>query len=110
MADTMKGLKRSHYCTEVSDSDIGAEVVVCGFVQKTRDLGNLLFIDLRDRSGIIQLAFGDATEKSVFEKAQTVRSEFVLMAKGTVRQSLFASQKEHSILRRSCPGYFRLLS
>ena len=86
MADTMKGLKRSHYCTEVSDSDIGAEVVVCGFVQKTRDLGNLLFIDLRDRSGIIQLAFGDATEKAVFEKAQTVRSEFVLMAKGTVRQ------------------------
>ena len=86
MADTMKGLKRSHYCTEVSDSDIGAEVVVCGFVQKTRDLGNLLFIDLRDRSGIIQLAFGDATEKAVFEKAQIVRSEFVLMAKGTVRQ------------------------
>ena len=86
MADTMKGLKRSHYCTEVSDSDIGAEVVVCGFVQKTRDLGNLLFIDLRDRSGIIQLAFGDATKKAVFEKAQTVRSEFVLMAKGTVRQ------------------------
>ena len=86
MADTMKGLKRSHYCTEVSDSDIGAEVVVCGFVQKTRDLGNLLFIDLRDRSGIIQLAFGDTTDKAVFEKAQTVRSEFVLMAKGTVRQ------------------------
>ena len=86
MADTMKGLKRSHYCTEVSDSDIGAEVVVCGFVQKTRDLGNLLFIDLRDRSGIIQLAFGDATDKDIFEKAQTVRSEFVLMAKGTVRQ------------------------
>ncbi len=86
MADTMKGLKRSHYCTEVSDSDIGAEVVVCGFVQKTRDLGNLLFIDLRDRSGIIQLAFGDATDKEIFEKAQTVRSEFVLMAKGTVRQ------------------------
>ena len=86
MADTMKGLKRSHYCTEVSDSDIGAEVVVCGFVQKTRDLGNLLFIDLRDRSGIIQLAFGDTTDKEIFEKAQTVRSEFVLMAKGTVRQ------------------------
>ncbi len=86
MADTMKGLKRSHYCTEVSDSDIGTEVVVCGFVQKTRDLGNLLFIDLRDRSGIIQLAFGDATDKEIFEKAQTVRSEFVLMAKGTVRQ------------------------
>ena len=86
MADTMKGLKRTHYCTEVSDSNIGSEVVVCGFVQKTRDLGNLLFIDLRDRSGIIQLAFGDATDKAVFEKAQTVRSEFVLMAKGTVRE------------------------
>ena len=86
MADTMKGLKRTHYCTEVSDSNIGSEVVVCGFVQKTRDLGNLLFIDLRDRSGIIQLAFGDATDKAIFEKAQTVRSEFVLMAKGTVRE------------------------
>ena len=86
MADTMKGLKRTHYCTEVSDSNIGSDVVVCGFVQKTRDLGNLLFIDLRDRSGIIQLAFGDATDKAIFEKAQTVRSEFVLMAKGTVRE------------------------
>ena len=86
MADTMNGLKRTHYCTEVSDADIGKEVVVCGFTQKTRNLGNLLFIDLRDRSGILQLAFDDSTDKSLFEKAETVRTEFVLMAKGVVRQ------------------------
>ncbi len=86
MADTMNGLRRTHYCTEVSDADIGKEVVVCGFTQKTRNLGNLLFIDLRDRSGILQLAFDDSTDKSLFEKAETVRTEFVLMAKGVVRQ------------------------
>ena len=52
MADTMKGLKRTHYCTEVTTADIGKEVVVAGFTQKQRDKGELVFIDLRDRTGI----------------------------------------------------------
>lgn len=81
MADTMKGLKRSHYCGEIPDN---GEVTVCGFVQKIRDLGNLIFIDLRDRTGIVQLAFNDSTDRGIFEKASTCRSEFVLMAKGIV--------------------------
>ena len=60
MADTMKGLKRTHYCTALGIGDIGKEVVVAGWVQKARNLGNLMFVDLRDRTGILQLAFDDA--------------------------------------------------
>ncbi len=78
--DTMKGLKRTHYCGEVTEPQ--AEVVVCGFVQRARNLGNLIFIDLRDRTGIVQLAFNDKTDKDIFDKAATVRGEWVLMAKG----------------------------
>ena len=85
MADTMKGLKRTHYCAKIEDSEIGKEVVVCGWVQKTRDLGNLVFIDLRDRTGIIQLAFDDTTDREVFQKAAAARAEYVLMARGVVR-------------------------
>ncbi len=84
--DRMDGLKRTDYCGTLRSDDIGREVVVCGWTQRQRDLGALIFIDLRDRSGIVQLAFEDATDKEVFDKAFTVRSEFVLMAKGTVRQ------------------------
>ncbi len=80
MADSMNGLRRTHYCREVTQENI--EVVVGGFVQKIRDLGNLIFIDLRDKTGIVQLAFNDGTDKAVFEKAASCRSEFVLMAKG----------------------------
>ena len=83
--DTMQGLKRTHYCTELSKADAGNEVVVCGFVQKQRDKGNLIFIDLRDRTGIVQLTFDDKTERTQFEKAKSVRAEYVLMAKGTVK-------------------------
>lgn len=84
MADTMSGLKRTHACADVLDA--GEEVTVGGYVQKARNLGNLIFIDLRDRSGIVQLAFDDSTDREVFEKASSARSEYVLMAKGTVRE------------------------
>ncbi|MCD8328364.1 MAG: aspartate--tRNA ligase [Ruminococcus sp.] len=81
MLDSIKGLRRTHYCGEVlEESD---EVVVGGFVQKIRDLGNLIFIDLRDRTGIVQLSFNDSTDREIFKKAQGVRSEYVLMAKGS---------------------------
>lgn len=86
MADTMRGLKRTHYCGEVSVQDIGKEVVVGGFTQKQRDKGELVFIDLRDRTGIVQLIFDDSTDRAVMEKAKDVRSEYVLMAKGVVRR------------------------
>lgn len=84
MAESMKGLKRTHYCGDVEG--IGKEVTVGGFVQKIRNLGNLIFIDLRDRTGIVQLAFNDETDKEIFEKASSCRSEYVLMAKGIVRK------------------------
>ncbi|MBR6620329.1 MAG: aspartate--tRNA ligase [Clostridia bacterium] len=86
MMDFMTGLKRTNYCGELRSSDIGKEVVVAGWVQRQRDLGALIFIDLRDRTGIVQLAFDDNTDREIFEKAFTARSEFVLMAKGNVRE------------------------
>lgn len=82
--DTMKGLKRTNYCGETEG--VGSLAVVGGYVQKIRDMGNLIFIDLRDRTGIVQLAFDDHTDRAVFEKAKSCRGEYVLMAKGTVRE------------------------
>ncbi|MBR3753506.1 MAG: aspartate--tRNA ligase [Clostridia bacterium] len=82
----MTGLKRTNYCGELRASDAGKEVVVAGWVQRQRDLGALIFIDLRDRTGIVQLAFDDNTDRAVFDKAFSARSEYVLMAKGVVRE------------------------
>ena len=84
--DTIEGMKRTHYCGALRTENIGEQVVLCGWVQKQRDLGALVFVDLRDRSGIIQLAFTETTEKAVFEKAQSLRSEFVIGVRGTVRE------------------------
>ncbi len=86
MAEFMTGLKRSHYCGDLRITDVGKEVVVCGWVQRQRDLGQLIFIDLRDRTGIVQLAFTDSTDKEIFDKAFSARSEYVLCAKGVVRE------------------------
>ncbi|MBR2460074.1 MAG: aspartate--tRNA ligase [Clostridia bacterium] len=77
--------KRTKYCGQFSASDIGAEVCVMGWCQRQRDLGGLIFIDLRDRTGIVQLAFDNTDYKEAYDTAFTVRSEFVLCAKGTVR-------------------------
>ena len=86
MADTLKGLKRTHFCGDLRAADCGKSVTLYGWAAKQRDLGSLVFIDLRDRTGITQLAFDETTAKEVFEKAQSVRSEFVLTATGTVRE------------------------
>lgn len=84
MADTMKGLKRTHYCGTLRTNDIDSTAVVTGWVQIRRDLGGLIFIDLRDRSGIVQLTFNEAYDKELFEKASSIRNEFVLCVKGKV--------------------------
>lgn len=84
--DTIEGLKRTHYCGTLRAEDIGKEVVVCGWVQKQRDLGALVFVDLRDRTGILQLAFTETTDKAVFEKATALRSEYVIGVRGIVRE------------------------
>lgn len=85
MAETLKGMKRTHYCGELRAQHEGLPVTVCGWVQRQRDLGQLIFVDLRDRSGIVQLAFDEGTDRAVFDKAAAVRGEFVLAARGTVR-------------------------
>ena len=85
LLDRMNGAKRTDYCGTLTRENEGKQVTVCGWVQRQRDLGGLIFVDLRDRTGIVQLAFDDATEKAVFEKATTLRSEFVVMASGKVR-------------------------
>ncbi len=84
MSETIKGMKRTHYCGEITESDIGKEVTVFGWVQRQRDLGQLIFIDLRDRTGIIQLSFDDSTDRDVFDKAWHMRSEYVAAARGVV--------------------------
>ena len=85
MGEYMTGLKRSHMCAEVNEKMIGENVTVMGWVQRRRDLGQLLFIALRDRTGIVQIVVdGNTAEKALFEKAETVRSEFVLAVKGKV--------------------------
>ncbi len=78
--------KRTKYCGEFRTEDIGKRVTVNGWVQRQRDLGGLIFIDLRDRTGVVQLAFDDETDKAIFDQAFGIRSEWVLSAKGTVRQ------------------------
>ncbi len=85
MAESMKGLKRSHRCAELNKANIGETVTVMGWVQKNRNKGGIVFVDLRDRSGILQLIFenGSVSEED-FEKAGRLRSEFVIAAVGTV--------------------------
>ncbi len=84
--ETLNNFKRTSYCGTLRPEDIGREIIVCGWVQRQRDLGQLIFIDLRDRTGILQLAFDDATNREIFKKAFAARSEYVLAAKGRLRE------------------------
>ena len=106
--DSMKGLKRTCYCNEVT-LEMG-EAVVGGWVARVRDKGGIIFVDLRDRTGIVQLAFDETTEKSIFEKAETLRSEDVLLVKGIVRarESVNSEIKTGSV--EIFPNDLRILS
>ncbi|MCI6639488.1 MAG: aspartate--tRNA ligase [Pygmaiobacter massiliensis] len=84
--ESMGNLRRTDYCGELSAADIGRQVVVAGSVAKSRDLGGVIFTDLRDTTGILQLSFDDATDRNVFEKASGLHSEYVLIAKGVLRR------------------------
>ncbi len=86
MGESIKGMKRTAYCAEFNMKNVGEEITVFGWVQRQRDLGNLIFIDLRDRSGILQLSFNDATDREIFEKAKAARTEWVVAAKGVVAE------------------------
>ena len=87
MAESMKGMKRTHRCTELSKADVGKMVTVMGWVAKYRNKGGLIFIDLRDRSGILQLVYEEQDCGSeVFEKAAKLRNEYVVAATGVVTE------------------------
>ncbi len=82
--ETMGNMRRTHYSTRVTEEMVGQEVVVAGYIAKSRDLGAVIFCDLRDTKGIIQLNFNDECPKDAFEKAKLLRTEYVVMAKGVV--------------------------
>jgi len=105
MAETMKGMKRTHRCTELTTADVGKEVVVMGWVQRRRDLGKLIFITLRDRSGIIQVVFNSETNPELHEKASQVRSEYVLAVRG-----ILARRSEEAINRNMVTGEIEIIA
>ncbi len=86
MTNSIKGMKRTDYCANFDLSNVGQTITVFGWAQRQRDLGNLIFIDLRDRTGIIQLSFNDQTDREIFALAQSVRSEYVVAATGVVAE------------------------
>ena len=82
--ELMGNMRRTHYSTRVTEEMVGQEVVVAGFIAKSRDLGAVIFCDVRDTKGIIQLNFNDECPRETFEKAKLLRTEYVVMAKGVV--------------------------
>lgn len=86
MGERMGNLRRTNMCGKLRISDVGSEVVLMGWVQRERNLGGLLFIDLRDTTGISQVVLDDSVPRDVMEKAETVRSEYVIAIKGYVRE------------------------
>ena len=86
MAEFLGNLRRTDYCGVFTMADCGRETTVTGWVQKRRNLGSLIFADLRDRTGIVQVVFDETCAKEVFDKAEQIRSEYVLAVRGTVRE------------------------
>ena len=84
MAEHLGDWKRSHYCGELADRDTGNNVTLMGWVQRRRDHGGLIFVDLRDREGLVQIVFNPAVSAASHETAHHIRSEFVLAVKGAV--------------------------
>lgn len=99
----MARINRTHYCGELSLENLGEKVTLTGWVQKRRDLGGLIFIDLRDRSGIIQCTVNKDTTPDVFQEAFKVRSEFVLVVKGEV-----VKRSENAINKKMPTGYIEI--
>ena len=104
MGESIHGLKRSHKCSELSSANIGEKVTVMGWVQKQRNLGSLVFIDLRDRTGIVQLVFTDK-DGEMFDKAKTIRSEFVIATVGTV-----AARSPEAVNKKMATGEIEIIA
>ena len=84
--ETLEGMKRTHHCGDIRKTEVGQEVIVCGWVSRRRDHGGLIFVDLRDRSGYVQVVYDEAAmNEGTFHKAESLRSEFVIGVRGKVR-------------------------
>ncbi len=83
--ETLEGMKRTHHCGELRKDAVGAEITLCGWVSRRRDHGGLIFIDMRDRSGLVQVVFDESAMGDAFHKAETLRSEFCIAVRGKVR-------------------------
>ena len=84
--ETMSGLHRTLMCGEVTEAQNGKEVVLCGWVERRRDHGGLIFVDLRDRTGVVQLVASPDYDEESFHKAESIRNEYVICVRGTVRE------------------------
>ena len=91
--ETMGNLRRTHYCGEVSLADAGREMTVCGSIARARDKGGIIFADLRDTTGILQLVFDEDTPQDVFAKAESLKSEYVVIARGLLRERAAKTDK-----------------
>ena len=91
--ETMGNLRRTNDCGEVSLADAGKEMTVCGSIARARDKGGIIFADLRDTTGILQMVFDEDTPKDVFAKAESLKSEYVVIARGTLRERAAKTDK-----------------
>ena len=111
MAESIKGLKRTKRCAEFTEGDIGKDVVVMGWVERSRNKGSLVFTDVRDRSGIIQVVFDEATcDKVVFEKAKELKFEYVIAVKGVIQKRSDINEKLATGTIEVIPSELRILS
>ena len=111
MAESIKGLKRTKRCAEFTEGDIGKEVVAMGWVERSRNKGKLIFTDLRDRSGLLQIVFEDeVTDKTVFEKAKELRFEYVIAVRGTIQKRSDINEKLATGTIELIPIELRILS
>ena len=84
--ETLEGMQRTHHCGVLRKADVGTEVVLCGWVSRRRDLGGLIFVDMRDRSGFVQIVFDEAAmAEGTFHKAESLRNEFCIAVRGKIR-------------------------
>ena len=91
--ETMGNLRRTQYCGEVSMANVGQEMTVCGSIARSRDKGGIIFADLRDTTGILQLVFDEDTPKDVFAKAESLKSEYVVICRGSLRERAAKTDK-----------------
>lgn len=108
--ETMGALRRTHYCEQITENLIGCEITIAGSIAKCRDKGGVIFADIRDSSGILQLTFDERTEKTVFEKAQSLKSEYVIIAKGILHRRESVTDKIATGAWELFPTELRILS